>query len=45
MRENEKDGNCRKLGAKKNFIKDPDLDYSVAWGFYSVPTIQNYKNM
>ena len=39
-----KDGNSLK-GSCQNFINDQDVDYSVAWGLYSVPSIQNYKNI
>ena len=44
MRENE---NRRELlkGLCQNFINDQDADYSISWGLYSVPAIQNYKNI
>ena len=44
MKENEKRQELLK-GSHQNFINDQDPNYSVAWGLYSVPTIQNYKNI
>ena len=29
----------------KSFINDQDICYSEAWGIYSVPAMQNYKNI
>ena len=45
MRENEKRWELLK-GSRQNFINDRFFFYySVAWGLYSVLTIQNYKNI
>ena len=48
MRESE--GKWKEVGATeslapKSFVNDQDICYSVAWGLYSVPAMQNYKNI